>query len=355
MEKMESVYSDLKIFCHPDKLKAILAEQRTAPLYVRIKPTNICNQRCWYCVYADDTVIANRSVNRRESIPWVKLQEVISDLAVMGTKAITFSGGGEPLCYSHIHEAIELVKDQGIDFAMITNGQVLDERACETLREAKWLRISMDSANADLYKKIRGVDTYNKVLENIGRFAKRKSKDCTLGVNCVVTEDNYKHIYELCRILTGLGVENVKFSPLMVKGKMLEYHTKIISEVESQIKRGKEDFQNENFTIIDKYTDDESFNQEFQKCANCYIKEIFTVIGADCKVYYCHQRAYTEQGMIGDISNQSFTEMWFSDETTKKFRNMDPRQECNFRCAFEERNSLLDRLVNMDKRHVNFI
>lgn len=355
MNQIENVYSDLKIFCHPDKVKAILEGKRTAPLYVRIKPTNICNQKCWYCVYADDAVIVDRSVNRRESIPWWKLQEIIDDLAVMGTKAVAFSGGGEPLCYPHIHDAISLVKDKGIEFAMITNGQALDERACESLYEAKWVRISMDSANADQYRKIRGVETYQKVLENIERFAKKKSKTCALGVNCVVTEDNCGDLYELCRIFSGLGVENIKFSPLMVKGEMPEYHANIKNKAESQIMRAKDDFQKINFSIIDKYTGDESFDRDFKKCEHCHIKEIFTVIGADCKVYYCHQRAYTEQGMIGDISDISFKDMWFSDKTTDKFRNLDPRRECNFKCAFEERNIMLDRLVNMDKQHINFI
>ena len=33
----------------------------------------------------------------------------------MGVKALTFSGGGEPLTYPHILEAVRLVKEQGID------------------------------------------------------------------------------------------------------------------------------------------------------------------------------------------------------------------------------------------------
>ena len=77
MQQINNVYNDLKILCHPDKLDAILNGRRTAPLYVRIKPTNICNQNCWYCVYANDKVVENRSVDRRESIPWEKMQEII--------------------------------------------------------------------------------------------------------------------------------------------------------------------------------------------------------------------------------------------------------------------------------------
>lgn len=356
MKQIENVYSDLKILCHPDKLEAILRGQRTAPLYVRIKPTNICNQNCWYCVYANDKVIENRSVDRRESIPWEKMKEIIADLSEMGTKAITFSGGGEPLCYHHIHETLELVQNKGFDFAMISNGQALDEKARKSLKNAKWLRISLDSVNQYMYEKIRGVNTYSRVMENIENFAKEKNKECVLGVNFVVTQDNYLSVYEICKILSNIGVDNVKFSPLMVKGAIPEYHMKIRENIEEQLLKAKSDFQSEHFSIIDKYTDDDSFNKNFEKkCAHCYIKEIFTVIGADSKVYYCHQRAYTEQGMIGSLEKQSFRELWFSNETTEKFKKMIPQKECNFRCAFEERNELLDSLVNMDKRHINFI
>lgn len=356
MQQINNVYNDLKILCHPDKLDAILNGRRTAPLYVRIKPTNICNQNCWYCVYANDKVVENRSVDRRESIPWEKMQEIIMDLSEMGTKAVTFSGGGEPLCYHHIYETLELVRGKNIDYAMISNGQALDETAREALKDAKWLRISLDSVDREMYQKIRGVDTYPIVIENIKKFAKEKNDECVLGINFVVSKENYSSVYEMCNILSAIGVDNVKFSPLMVKGTIPEYHMQIKESIEEQLARAKDDFQNDKFTIIDKYTNDASFDKNFQKkCAHCYITEIFTVVGADCKVYYCHQRAYTQSGMIGSLENQTLKQLWFSDDTTKKLKQMVPQDECSFRCAFEERNELLDRLVNMDRRHINFI
>lgn len=355
MRQINNPYSDLKILCHPDKLSAILKEERTAPLYVRIKPTNVCNQNCWYCVYANDAVIDNRSVNRREFIPWNKMQQILNDLSDMGTKAVTFSGGGEPLCYPYIYQTLQLVQDKGIEYAMISNGQALDTKARDALRNAKWIRISLDSVNREMYQKMRGVDTFQEVIDNISKFASEKDSECVLGVNCVVTKDNYKNIYEMCRLLSSIGVDNVKFSPLMVKGAIPEYHMEIRNQVEEQIKMAEADFQSNAFRIVDKYTNDESMDENFVKCAKCHIKEIFTVIGADCKVYYCHQRAYTERGTVGDLAEMSFKELWFSEETTKKFREMKPEEECNFRCAFEERNQLLESLVNMDKRHINFI
>lgn len=356
MKQVNNVYSDLKILCHPDKLNAILNGQHTAPLYVRIKPTNICNQNCWYCAYANDKVIENRNVDHRESIPWEKMEEIITDLSEIGTKAITFSGGGDPLCYRYIYETLALVKNKNFDYAMISNGQGLNEEAREALKEAKWLRISLDSANEKTYRDIRGVKTFNNVLDNLEKFAKIKHKECVLGVNCVVTKDNYLQLYEICSILSKIGVNNIKFSPLMVKGRIPEYHNEIKLKVQEQIKKAKNNICNQEFIIIDKYTDDESLDVNFKKkYRQCRIIEAFTVIGADCNVYYCHQRAYTEEGKIGSLCNQSFKELWFSKKTTEKFKNMIPDYECDFRCVFEERNELLESLINMDKRHINFI
>lgn len=356
MQQMNNPYNDLKILCHPDKVSAILKGERTAPLYVRIKPTNICNQKCWYCVYANDAVIHNRSVDKRESIPWNKMKEIITDLSEMGTKAITFSGGGEPLCYQHICETLEAVREKKIEYAMITNGQALEKEQREALSSAKWLRISLDSVNHEMYQKMRGVNTFHKVLDNMEKFAKIKNKDCTLGVNFVVTNENYAHIFEMCKLLSDIGANNIKFSPLMVKEESFDYHIKIKETVGEQIQKAREAFESSEFVIIDKYTENESLNQYYtKKYKSCFIKEIFTVIGADCNVYYCHQRAYTEDGMIGDIKDQSFKEMWFSQATSERFKQMNPSQECNFCCAFDDRNILLDSLVKMDKQHINFI
>jgi hypothetical protein len=41
-------YSDLKIFLHPEKLKALSQGVVTAPIYVGIKPTNRCDHGCEY-------------------------------------------------------------------------------------------------------------------------------------------------------------------------------------------------------------------------------------------------------------------------------------------------------------------
>ncbi len=351
-----SVYSDLKIFHHTEKINDILNERRTAPIYIRIKPTNCCNQNCYYCGSKDGNVPENRQFDPKAMIPWDKMQEIIQDISAIGVKAVTVSGGGEPLIYPYIEDTLKAVKEKNIEYSIITNGQSLEGRKADLLFDAKWIRVSLESANADTYKKIRGVNTFDRVIKNISEFVQNKNSMCTVGINCVVTKDNYQEIYDLCGLMCKLGVDNIKLSPLRLDGDLGKYHKPIENIVKNQIVRAKKEFENNNFKIIDKYNGDAGLEEHYQKSYHrCMIQEIFTVIGADCNVYFCHQRAYTKNGDIGSIKNRSFKELWYAEDTIKKIRELDTCQECNFRCVFDERNILLNNLIMIDRNHVNFI
>lgn len=351
-----SVYSDLKIFYHTEKIEDILKERRTAPIYIRIKPTNCCNQNCYYCGSKDDNVPEDRQFDSKAMISWNKMQEILQDISDMGVKAVTFSGGGEPLIYPYIEDALKAVKEKRIEYSIITNGQALEGRKAELLFGAKWIRVSLESANADTYKKIRGVNTFDRVIKNISDFIQNKSTTCTVGINCVITKDNYQEVYDLCKLMCKLGVDNIKLSPLRIDGDLGRYHKSFEMIVKNQIRQAKNEFESNRFKIIDKYNGDAGLEEHYQKPYHrCIIQEIFTVIGADCNVYFCHQRAYTKNGDIGSLKDRRFKELWYAEDTIKKVRELDACQDCNFRCVFDERNILLNNLLSIDKNHVNFI
>lgn len=354
--KEYSPYSSLKIFHHIDRVKGLLQGKRVAPIYVRIKPTNVCNQNCFYCVYANNLVFEGRSVDRRESIEWSHLERTLYELKEIGVKAVTFSGGGEPLCYHSIDKALELVQRTGIDYSIITNGQALEGKKVELLKNAKWVRISFDASNERTYEHVRGVTTYNNIVRNIEQFAKYKSSNCTLGINCVVTRENFMEIYDICELVKELGVDNIKLSPIVVKENEGDYHNEISGFVIEQIERAREELGCKTFRIVDKYTDDIGITNHFTKdYRRCVIQEFFTVIAADSRVYRCHQRAYLDSGLIGDLREKTFKEIWYNDETVRRVREYNACQECQFRCAFDERNILLNDFLEIDENHINFI
>ena len=81
MDIKATPYSNLKIFDHIDQLNQVVKEgKRVAPIYIRIKPTNYCNHRCYYCSYADQELGLRDSVKMQDQISWEKMQEIIQDM-----------------------------------------------------------------------------------------------------------------------------------------------------------------------------------------------------------------------------------------------------------------------------------
>lgn len=348
-------YSNLKIFTHMDELQKVKQGERIAPIYVRIKPTNRCNQNCYYCHYKNPYLELDQ-YHPADEIKREKMLEIIQDFKSIGVKAVTFSGGGEPLLYPYIEETMEAVLEAGIDLSIITNGSLLTGKKAELLSCAKWVRISQESGCAETYSKIRGVKTeaFAALCDNIKNFAGMKNKDCELGVNFVIGPDNYKEVYQAGKLMQELGANHIKYTAL-ISNDTVRMHAPFKEEVISQIHRLMDESIGD-FSVVNLYESDFDSNVIFGRNYDfCGIKDYVTVIAANSKIYYCHDKAYLSQGEIGDISQKSFKEVWFSEGTIQKVKKFNPKHFCNHHCVYDDRNELLNHYYNLDERHTNFI
>lgn len=356
MNRNVTPYSNLKIFHQQDTLNKVEKGERCNPIYIRIKPTNLCNHNCYYCHYKNSYLTLDE-YNPGDFIPHDKMMEIIEDMRKMNVKAVTFSGGGEPLAYPYIEEAMERVLEAGIDLSIITNGSMLTGKKAQILANAKWVRISFDSIVPENYAKIRGISekAMGILLKNIEEFASIKKDNCELGINFVIGKDNYKEITEVAYTMKRLGVNHIKFAP-QFSNETEEYHKDIKEEVILTLNKLSEELNSDKFKIIDLYTSDfdhyEVFKREYSRCP---MKEFICAIGANSKVYYCQDKAYLSDGCICDLSSQSFMEGWNSEEVTRKFKEFDAKKMCGQHCVHDSRNVLINSYLDMDMNHVNFV
>lgn len=357
---MKNAYSSVKIFHHKAALDAMEQGKGSAPFYVRIKPTNICNHHCAYCTYGSGDT-GNKTENRdsirhTDMIPRDKMLEMIDDMGNMGVKAVTFSGGGEPLTYPYMKEAAAELKRRNIELSLISNGQLLKGELAEAFYDAKWVRISFDSPNAAEYAKLRGISekSYEEVVKNISDFARNKNKTCVLGVNFVISKSNYRRVYEAARLLKSLGVNHVKFAAVISNEK--KYHESIKDKTLEQIYGAMQELSSGDFQIINSY-ENECMDKNFsiQPFSTCYTCRLVTVIAADQKLYLCHTRAYDSDAVLSDLRETSFREAWYAEETQKKLAGFNPRRECKNFCVYEERNQLIQAYFDVNYDHINFI
>lgn len=359
MASIKQRYGNLKLLWHHEKLKSFLENKITSPVYIRLKPTNKCNHNCNFCSYdplQGDLAVRNE-LNRTSEIPREKMLEILENLREMGVKAVTYSGGGEPLIYPHIEETMQRTLDFGINLSIITNGQSLNEKKAEILSQANWVRISSDASDAESFSKIRRVpeDFFYKLTSNIKNFAKIKNPECELGINFVVHKTNFNQVYKSMQHFKDLGVNHVKVTPRWISD-FKEYHEPIKESVLEQIAKAREDFQDGTFNVYDTYEGDFSGASISERgYTRCYVIQTVPVVAANCKVYFCHDKAYASDGILGDIKDRSFKDLWFSKEAAEIFKNFNPQEECRHHCANDSKNILINSALDCYGRDVNFI
>jgi MoaA/NifB/PqqE/SkfB family radical SAM enzyme len=356
---MGILYTNTKIFHYPDKIKSLPGEtdQMLPPLHIRLKPTNVCNHNCWYCAYRQADFQLGKDMVVKDFIPQGKMMEIISDCAEMGVKAITFTGGGEPLVYPHILETVKVLADSDIKFATLTNGSKLNGEIAEIFaHRGTWVRVSLDGWDGPSYAFHRkvSVNEFSKVMNNLENF-KTIGGTCYLSVVCIINKENHSHVYDMIKNLSNIGIDSVKASPAIISNcgnENNEYHKPYMEMVGEQVSKAIKDFQNDKFEISNGYYEQlTTFNKNYAWCPNA---QITPVIGADLNVYSCQDKAYNiEEGMIFSIKNQRFKDGWFSDKSN--YFRINPKIHCNHHCVANAKNKIIMEYLDADLKHLEFV
>lgn len=354
---MATLYSSLKFLHFTDHLTALREGRVVAPVHVRIKPVNRCNHHCWYCAYRTDALQLGSGMNEADVLPAAKMAEIVEDLITMGVKAVTFSGGGEPLLYKTLPETVERLAEGGIRVATLTNGANLKGRMAEAFaRHGTWVRISLDAWDDDSYSRSRGArpGEFSRLMENIRAFTALGSP-CVLGVSFIVDQNNANHIAAMCLKLKEAGVNHVKVSGAIVDNDIpanTAYHLSIRDRVASEITAAKQ-LEDAHFTVLDHYHDiTDRFAKDYTSCP---FLQFLTVIGADCNVYTCQDKAYTASGTLGSIAERSFRDFWFSEENRERLYTFDPSRSCHHHCVTHTKNLAILDLLSQDPDHSYFV
>lgn len=354
---MSEVYSPHKFLRFQDRIDAWRQGRLAAPVHVRIKPYNHCNHNCWYCAYRNDALHLGDDMDEKDQLPAAKMAEIVEDLIEMKVKAVTFSGGGEPLLYKPLPETVEALAKGGIRIGSLTNGSNLKGRVAEALaRHATWVRVSVDAWDNDSYVKSRGArpGDFDRLIANMRAFVATGTK-CVLGVSYIVGHDNHAHLADICRIFKDVGVNHVKVAAAVVANDVAannRYHQQIMAEVTRQIETAKA-LDGDGFRVVNHYHEtDERFEKHYHTCP---FLQFLTVIGADQCVYTCQDKAYTKEGMLGSIAGRRFKDFWFSEDNRAMVHGFDPSVNCQHHCVAHVKNLALHSMLDMDPDHEVFV
>jgi hypothetical protein len=126
----------VKMLKNRDVMGDIRRLGRIPPHHVQFIPTNRCNLACTFCSCAAE----DRSVE----MTIADARRYILSLVQAGMKAVTITGGGEPLMHPDIVSILAEFHSYGIEIGLVTNGLLLHTIDPEALRLLTWCRISHD-------------------------------------------------------------------------------------------------------------------------------------------------------------------------------------------------------------------
>src|ERR1043166_7561808 len=151
---------------------------------LRVSLTDRCNFRCFYCLPHGEPPIAPKE----QMLSFEEIEHVCEIFVSLGIEKIRLTGG-EPMLRRDIETIIRKLsrlKSSGlVDLALTTNGYYLPERA-QSLKDAGLDRvtISLDSLKRDVFKRMTGVDVWDKVLAGIA--AAKKAGLEPIKINAVI-------------------------------------------------------------------------------------------------------------------------------------------------------------------------
>ena len=133
--------------------------------FININASTVCQLRCVYCY----TVIGGFIGIEPAYDVYNFLRHLCENDKIADNADILFTGG-EPLLFPQFDKIITLFKNQKI--GIITNAVKYSDTLCDMLRHNRAYTItSLDAGTPHLYKKIHGVNRFDKVVSNLCKYS----------------------------------------------------------------------------------------------------------------------------------------------------------------------------------------
>ena len=338
----EFEYDKLKLLLSKEKVDSILDVRRGIknldelfPISVELHLTDICNLKCEWCT--DKELRKNGATLDMQIVG-----ELFSQLGRYKT-GVTLEGGGEPTLHPHFSEIVQSGKRQHVDMGLITNGTT---DISEDIGNLKWVRVSLDSSTQSEYEKEKGVNCFERVMENLKKISKaRNPQDTYIGVGYVLTTRNQGSLLDLVRRLDEIGVDYIYLRPVEEAGDI----TPSLENLLDLRKQLAEITQNTRIkymlTIADRVVDKNAG-------LPCIAHTFTSIIHANGDVALCEKRR-EDAIILGNLHENTFEEIWKSSyhgEVSRKLLNAECQKGCAA-CRITGFNMILEQLENVHTRH----
>ncbi len=197
---------------------------RSTPLPVRpplprslyLETTSRCNSLCETCILT----YGGREPQR--DLGWEEFRRVVDQFPALDR--VLLHGIGEPLLNRDLPRMVRHLKDRGATVLFNSNAITLRGRLARALVEAGLdeIRVSLDASTPATYARVRGVDAFARVVENLVAFATLRHELAasrpSVSLWFTALKDNIEEIPGLAPIATRVGATGIHLQRLVYNG-----------------------------------------------------------------------------------------------------------------------------------------
>lgn len=340
-----------KILANADYVIPFLKTGYCPPILVEVDPSNVCNHACNFC-------LSSYVHPGRQMLDELTILRISRELTEVGTKAVNWTGGGEPTVNPYLSKAITWIGlHSDVKMGLFTNGTLLDKHGLldAIVLYLSWVRISVDSGSPETYNRIRHAsqwNDWNTMVANLKKLIARNSYSSSpidIGVGFVVTPDNIDDVVPFARFFKDFDLTYCQFKPEIVNierehGKQRSGN--FWNEAASRLQDAKsilgDKFQINGYKLEDLRIRPEDYGRSYRKCLG---SQVSPCVGAEGRVYVCTNHRGHPQYSYGSIHEKSFPDIWRDMQTRAaimhQIDNVEKFACCTKLCKPHESNKML--------------
>ncbi|MCM1182624.1 MAG: radical SAM protein [Roseburia sp.] len=338
----EFEYSKLKLLLNNEKVNSVLAVRNGIkkmdeqfPISVELHLTDNCNLNCEWCT--DKELRQNKAVLDAQTV-----KRLFREFWQHGT-GVTLEGGGEPTLHPEFREIVAAGKASNIDMGLISNGTT---DISDSVDKLKWVRVSLDSGTGEEYKREKGVDCFERVLENLEKMSEARNPEETfIGVGYVLTTRNQGSLTELVKKLDRMGIDYIYLRPVEEAGDITPSLEALLDLRKKMAELTADTRIKYMLAISDRIV-------EKNAGLPCIAHSLTSVIHANGEVALCEKRR--EDGIIlGNVYENSFEDIWVSpyrEQISQRLLNAECQNGCSA-CRVTGFNVIFEQLEKVHSKH----
>jgi len=271
-----------KLHDHIERLRKNIESGQRLPIQMDIDISMACASKCTFCFSSK-----YRSSRRSQlTMDRELMLDLIRNWADAGIKVVRFDGGGDPLTHPHVLEGIRLADSLGMQTAILTSGDLLNEEQIETFVSCRtYVRISLnagtDATRLRIHQPAHKRFALTHILKQIRQLADLRQniygdqakRQMLLGATSMVDPQIYDDTFQIAKNAKEAGFDHLSFRVILGKEHAVPFSNLLLCELEKSFENIRLRLVDDDFAVFfpTRTLTDTGYNPKefFSECLAC--------------------------------------------------------------------------------------